>query len=82
MEFECNKTCKFDEYLRSKNCSCKKRLFRKLVLECEDEKLNTIDTNKNYKKANCKKSNCLIHRISLIIIYLLLLVVICVTCYF
>ena len=82
MEFECNKTCKFDEYLRSKNCSCKNSLFRKLVLECEDEKLNTIDTYKSDKKANCKKVNCLIHRISLIIICLLLLVVICVTSYF
>ena len=33
---ECNKTCKIAEYLDIKNCSCKKRLFCKLVLVSED----------------------------------------------
>ena len=35
---ECNKPCKIDEYLFDiKNCSCKKRLFGKLVLVHEHE---------------------------------------------
>ena len=33
----CNKACKIVEYLDIKNCSSKKGLFGKLVLECEDE---------------------------------------------
>ena len=28
---ECNKACKTDEYLDTKNCSCKKCLFGRLV---------------------------------------------------
>ena len=35
-----NKTCKFDEYLDTNNCSCKKRLLGTLVLACEDETSN------------------------------------------
>ena len=35
----CNKACKIGEYLDIKNCSCKKRLFGKLVLVCEDKTL-------------------------------------------
>ena len=34
---ECHKTCKIDDYLDIKKCSCKKRLVGKLVLECEDK---------------------------------------------
>ena len=34
---ESNKACKTEEYLDTKNCSCKKRLFGKLVVACEDE---------------------------------------------
>ena len=30
---ECNKACKTDEYLATKNCSCEKLLIDKLVLE-------------------------------------------------
>ena len=47
---ECNKTCKIDEYLDIRNCSCEKRLFGKLVLVCEDEMLNTTETSLDDKK--------------------------------
>ena len=43
--FECNKAYKIEQYLDIKNCSCKKHLFRKLVIACEDEILNTIETS-------------------------------------
>ena len=79
---ECNKACKIDEYLDIKNFSCRKCLFHKLALECEDEILNTTETLLNYKKVVYAKSNYLIHTISLVIMGLLLLVVICVSCYF
>ena len=35
---------KIDEYLDTKNCSCKKCLFGKLVLACQVEVLNTTET--------------------------------------
>ena len=79
---ECNKACKIDEYLDIKNCSCEKHLIGKLVLECEDEILNTTETLLNDKKVAHEKSNCLLHTISLVIVYFLLLVVVCVSCYF
>ena len=62
----CNKACKIHEYLDTKDCSCKKHLFGKLVLACEDEILNTPETSLNDKKATCEKSNCLLHTIPLI----------------
>ena len=65
---ECNKTCNLDEYIDIKNGSCKNRLFEKLVLECEDQILNTSGTILNDKKVACAKSSCLIYTISLIII--------------
>ena len=37
---ECDKTFKIVEYLDIKNCSCKKRLFGKVVLAGKDEILN------------------------------------------
>ena len=40
----CDKACKVGEYPDIKNCSCKKWLFDKLVLACEDEILNTGET--------------------------------------
>ena len=49
---ECCKTCKTDEYLDIKNCSCKKRLFGKLELVCDDEILNTTETSLDDKKSN------------------------------
>ena len=74
----CNKACKIDEYLDIKNCSCEKRLTGKLVLECEDEILNTTEILLNDKKVACAKSNCFIHTISLVIICLLLFIFICI----
>ena len=50
---DCNEAWKIDEYLETKNCSCKKRLISKLVLECEDEILNTSETLLTHKKAAC-----------------------------
>ena len=49
---ECCKTCKIDEYLDIKNCSCKKRFFGKLELVCDDEILNTTETSLDDKKSN------------------------------
>ena len=46
---KCNKACKVDEYLDTKNCSCKKRLIGKLVLVREDELLNTTETSPDDK---------------------------------
>ena len=51
-------------------------------MECEDEILNTTQTLLNHKIVAFEKSNLLIHIISLVIICLLLLFVICVSCYF
>ena len=82
------------EYLDIKSCSCKKRLFGKLVLPCDDKILNTTEgTMKDLinatiivdKKETCEKNNCLLHNkhlISLIFIRLLLLGVISVSCYY
>ena len=47
---ECIKTCKIDQYLDIENYLCKKRLFDKLVLECEDEISNTIEALLEDKK--------------------------------
>ena len=77
---KCNKNCKIDEYLDIKNCSCEKRLFGKLALACENEKLITTETSLNDRKVACEKSDCLIHTISLVITCLLLLVVIFISC--
>ena len=76
---EHNKACKIDLYLDIKNYCCEKN--GKLVLECEDEILNTTETLINDNKLACVKSNFLIHAVSLIIICSLLLVVICVNCF-
>ena len=78
---ERNNSCKIYEYLDTKNCSCEKCLVSKLVLECEDEILNTTQTLFNDKKVVFAKSNSFIHTISLTIICLLLLFVISVSCY-
>ena len=59
-----------------------KTLLGKLVLACQDEKLNTTEASLDDKKVKCKKRNCLIPTISLVIICLLLLVVICISCYY
>ena len=62
-----------------KNYSCEKRLAGKLVLECQDEILNTTETILYDKKVACSKSNCLIHTILLVMICLLFLAVNCVS---
>ena len=74
---KCNKTCKTDEYLDIKKCLCKKRLFSKLVLACEDEILNTRETS-----LASEGSNCLNRKISLVIIFLLFIVVTSISCYY
>ena len=47
---DCNKACKIDEHLDIKNFSCKRHLFGKLVLACEDEKLYTSENSLDDKK--------------------------------
>ena len=74
---ESNKACKIDKFLDTKNCSCKKRLISKLVLECEDEILNTTGSSPDNKKGTCKKT-----KILLAIMCLLLIVVISIGCYY
>ena len=74
---ESNKACKIDKFLDTKNCSCKKRLISKLVLECEDEILNTTGSSPDDKKGTCKKT-----KILLAIMCLLLIVVISIGCYY
>ena len=44
---KCNKGNKIDEYFDTKHFSCKKWLISKLVLECQDEMLNTTETSPN-----------------------------------
>ena len=73
-DWECNKACKTDEYLDTKNRSCEKILIGKLVLECEDEMLDATENLVNDKTVACAKSNS----ISVVIMSLLL----CVSCYF
>ena len=79
---KCGKVCKINKYLNIKNCSCKKCPFLKLVLACEDEILNATDTSFKHKKVTREKNNCLIHTNSFAIISLLLLVIICISCYY
>ena len=78
---ECKKACKIDEYRDIRNSSCEKCLIGKLVLECEDEMLNTIETSLDDKKET-RKNNCLIYTISLVISCLLLLALFCIGCYY
>ena len=66
---------KYNEYLDIHNSQ---RLIGNLVLEFDDEILNTNKASIDDKREN----NCLIHAISLVIICLLLLVVTCFSCYF
>ena len=70
---EWNKACKINKCLDTKNYSCEKVLIGKLLLECEDEILNTSETLLNNKKVAYAKSNCLLRTISLVLICLLFL---------
>ena len=72
-----NKACKIDEYLDIKNCSCKKCLLVKLVL---DKVLNTTETLLVDKNVTCENHNCLFYNIPFVIICLLL-VIISISCY-
>ena len=81
-ECKCNKACKIDEYIDTKNCSCEKRLIGKLVLESENETLNTTESSLDNKKGTREESNSLIHTISLAIIFLLLLTAVSTGCYY
>ena len=51
------------------------------MLACEGETLNTIKTWLDYKKVTGQKNEYFIHTILLVIICLLLLVVLCISCY-
>ena len=58
---DCNKACTIGEYLGPKSCLCKKRLISKLVLQFEDEMLNTAESYTDDKKVPKGKSNRLLH---------------------
>ena len=80
---ECDKASKISEYLDIENSACKKRLFGKLVLACENEILSTTETTPIVdKKVIQEKYQYLIHTISLIIICSLLVVAIFMNCQF
>lgn len=60
-DYECNKACKVDKYLNTKNCSNKKGVLGKLLLSYGDKILNTNETLFNDEKVACAKSNCLVY---------------------
>ena len=78
---EYNKTCKIDEYLFFKNCSCEKGLLNKLLLICKDEILNTTETSLDNKLV-VWRNNRFIHTILLVITCSLLLVIVSIGCYY
>ena len=47
-----NKAYKIGKYLYNKNCSCEKRLIGKIVLEYEDEILNTTEASIDGQKGS------------------------------
>ena len=51
-DYKCNRTSKIDEYLYLENFLCRERLISKLVLEGENEILNTTETSPDDKKSN------------------------------
>ena len=79
---KCNKACKIDKYLDTKNCSCETHLSGKLVIPCEDEILNTTQTSLDDEKVTCKENNSLTHKISWKIKCLLLLTAFSIACYY
>ena len=76
----CDKSWKIEKYFDIKDCSCKRRLFGKLVLACKDEVLNTTGISLDHKIVTREKNNCDIHAISSVFICLLSLVFISVSC--
>ena len=51
-DYKCNRTSEIDEYLYLENFLCRERLISKLVLEGENEILNTTETSPDDKKSN------------------------------
>ena len=66
-ECEREKSCNVGEYLDYECCKCRKKLIDKLLLECEDEILNTVPLNTTNTISITDKNNCLLHIILLII---------------
>ena len=52
---ECNRVCKIDENLDTKNCSRKERLVGMLVLACENKILNATEPSLIDKKVTPAK---------------------------
>ena len=76
--WECNKVYKTSGHLDTKNCSQKKHLIGK---QCQNVKMRYQKQLKYITKLHVQKVTDLIHTVSLAIICLLLLDVICVSCY-
>ena len=81
-ECEYDKSCDIGEYLNYENFKCWKILIDKLVLQCEDESLNTIPLNATDTVSTANKNYCLIYIILLTIMYLILLAIVSVSCYY
>ena len=82
-ECESENSCDVCKYVDYVNCKIRKRMLDRLVLEFEDEILNTADASFDGKKVMCK-NNSLVHFILLIVMPLLLLVDVyinCICCY-
>ena len=77
---ECNKAYKIEKYLDIKSCSCEKFPFGKLTLACTDKMSNTTETSLEHKN-NMRKKN-FIHSISFAITFILLIIVISISCYY
>ena len=77
-ESESDKSCNVREYLDYENYKCRKELIGKLVLEFENEILNAIPLN----TTNTFSNNFLIYIILLVIMRLILLAIVCISCYY
>ena len=64
-EWECDKSCNFNEYLDYKNCKCKKRLVDKLVVDCnetiDEVKLTKITHTENENENSNKHNPCIVY---------------------
>ena len=81
-EYECDRLCHVEEYLDYKNCKCRKRLFEKLVEECNkninEKRLHpnkTIfnSTLNDYGKicTSCECSPCTIYIVLFAILFMI-----------
>ena len=74
-ECECDKSCDVGEFLNYKNCKCRKKLFDKLVEECNeniDEKelhQNKMIYNSNLNDYEKICSSCTIYIVSFVIFF-------------